>query len=29
MQKYYTLTSLSMKWFKNADGSSNDYTTAY
>ena len=29
MQKDYTLTSLSMKWFKNADGSSNDYTTAY
>ena len=29
MQKDYTLTSMSMKWFKNADGSSNDYTIAY
>ena len=29
MQKDYTLTTLSMKWFKNADGSSNDYTVAY
>jgi len=29
MQKDYTLTTLSMKWFKNADGSSNDYTIAY
>ena len=29
MQKDYTLTMLSMKWFKNADGSSQDYTTAY
>ncbi len=29
MQKDYTLTMLSMKWFKNADGSSNDYTIAY
>jgi polar amino acid transport system substrate-binding protein len=29
MKKDYTLTMLSMKWFKNADGSSNDYTVAY
>ena len=29
MQKDYTLTTLSMKWFKNADGSSNDYTVAF
>jgi polar amino acid transport system substrate-binding protein len=29
MNKDYTLTMLSMKWFKNADGSSNDYTVAY
>ena len=29
MQKDYTLSLLSMKWFKNADGSSNDYTVAY
>jgi len=29
MQKDYTLTTLSMKWFKNADSSSNDYTVAY
>ena len=29
MQKDYTLTMLSMKWFKNADGSSNDYTVAF
>jgi polar amino acid transport system substrate-binding protein len=29
MRKDYTLTMLSMKWFKNADGSSNDYTIAY
>ena len=27
MQADYTLTTLSMKWFKNADGSSNDYTS--
>jgi len=29
MKKDYTLTSMSMKWFKNADGSSNDYTVAF
>ena len=29
MKKDYTLTMMSMKWFKNADGSSNDYTVAF
>ena len=29
MKKDYTLTMMSMKWFKNADGSSNDYTIAF